>query len=277
MHSGAHTLKDKTVVITGATRGIGLAIAMRAAAEGARIVLLGKTVRKHPHLPGTLYTAAEQVEKTGAAALAIPTDIRDESQVREAIERTIETFGAIDILVNNASAISLTNTRDTSMKRFDLMHQVNARGTFLCSKYCQPHLQKSTNPHVLVLAPPLNLKPEWFAPHMAYSLSKYGMSLCVLGMSAEFRRQAIAVNALWPATVIDTAALRILPEGADLAARSRKPEIVADAACAVLVRDSRTCSGNFYIDEQVLRENGMKNFDHYLVTPGAEPYPDIFL
>jgi citronellol/citronellal dehydrogenase len=256
------TLHRKTLFITGASRGIGKAIALRAARDGANIVVAAKTTVPHPKLPGTIYTAAQEIEAAGGRALAVPMDVRDEAEVDRAVAQAVETFGGIDVLVNNASAISLTGTLQTPMKRFDLMHQVNTRGTFLCTKACVPHLARAANAHVLNISPPLNLHPRWFAPHVAYTLAKYGMSLCVLGMAEEFRGEGIAVNALWPRTGIDTAAIAYVA-GPEMARRCRKPEIVADAAHAILTRDARSCTGNFFIDDDVLREAGVTDFSVY--------------
>lgn len=259
------SLRGRTLFITGASRGIGLAIALRAARDGANVAVAAKTTEPHPKLPGTIYTAAEQIEAAGGRALPLAVDVRDDGQVNEAIERTVETFGALDILVNNASAISLTPTAATPMRRFDLMHAINTRGTLLCSKLCAPHLERAANPHILMLAPPLNLDARWFAPHLPYSLAKFGMSLCVLGLSGELRSQGIAVNALWPRTIIGTAALKVALQGApaETLRRVRAPEILADAAHAILTRDSRSFSGNFCIDEQVLKEQGVTDFSPY--------------
>ena len=273
------TLAGKTLFITGASRGIGLAIALRAARDGANVTIAAKTTEPHPKLSGTIYTAAEAIEQSGGQALACVVDIRDEEMVQQAVAQTVEKFGGIDILVNNASAISLTGTLQTPMKRYDLMHQINTRGTFLCSQACLPHLLKAENPHVLNLAPPLNLETRWFAPHTAYTMAKFGMSLCVLGMAGEFKKQGVAFNALWPKTTIDTAAIRNVV-GAELANRSRKPDIMADAAHAILTRSSRDCTGNFYVDEDVLREEGVSDFSGYAVTPGlkdADLQPDFFI
>jgi len=269
-------LRGKTLFITGASRGIGKAIALRAAADGANIVIAAKTSEPHPKLPGTIHSAAEEIEAAGGKALAVVCDIREEEQVSQAVRQAVETFGGIDILVNNASAINLTGTLETPIKRFDLMWGVNARGTFLCSQACIPHLEKAANPHILTLSPPPNLSPRWFKNHTAYTLSKYGMSLCVLGLAEEFKDRGIAVNALWPRTVIATAALAMLG-GAIKPENCRKPEIVADAAHAVLTRDSRAQTGRFYIDEDVLREEGVTDFDPYAVQPGQRLMTDLFL
>ncbi len=269
-------LKGKTLFITGASRGIGKAIALRAAADGANIAIVAKTAEPHPKLPGTIYSAAAEIEAAGGKALPLQVDIRDEEQIAQAVGRTVETFGGIDVLVNNASAINLTGTLDTPMKRFDLMWSVNARATFACSQACIPHLRKSSNPHILTLSPPLNLDPRWFKDHVAYTISKYGMSLCVLGMAEEFKKEGIAVNALWPRTVIATAALAMLG-GMTPTENCRQPEIVADAAHVILTRDSRCCTGSFYIDEDVLREAGVTDFEPYAVRPGSPLYPDLFL
>jgi len=270
------SLAGKTLFVTGASRGIGLAIARRAAADGANVVLAAKTVVPHPKLPGTLATAAAEIEAAGGRALAVQTDIREEEQVLAAVARAVETFGGIDILVNNASAISLTGTLETPMKRFDLMFGVNVRGTFLCSQACLPHLLAASNPHVLNLAPPLNLDPKWFAGNVAYTMSKYGMSMCVLGMAAEFRGRGVAVNALWPRTAIDTAAIAMIG-GESMQRASRKTEILADAAHWILTRPSRECSGNFFLDEEVLRRAGVTDFDRYAVEPGQPLFKDFFL
>lgn len=275
------TLKGRTIFITGASRGIGLAIAIRAAKEGANVAIAAKTTEPHPKLPGTIFTAAAEVEAAGGRALPLAVDIRDDEQVARAVERTAREFGGIDILVNNASAISLTGTPATDMRRFDLMHDVNTRGTFLCSKLCLPYLERAPNPHILMLAPPLNFEERWFAPHLAYSLAKFGMSLCVLGLAGELRARGIAVNALWPRTVIGTAALRIAMQGAgaDELRRVRSPEILADAAHLILTRDSRGFSGHYCIDEDVLREAGVTDFARYRAADVREEelQPDFFL
>ncbi|BCR05847.1 short chain dehydrogenase [Desulfuromonas versatilis] len=270
------SLKGKTLFITGASRGIGQAIALRAAADGANIVIAAKSARRHPKLPGTIFTAAAEIEAAGGRALPLQVDIREEQQVTAAVAQAVSMFGGIDILVNNASAIYLAPTLQTPMKRYDLMQQVNARGTFLCSQACLPHLLEAENPHILTLAPPLNLNARWFKGHCAYTLAKYGMSMCVLGMAEEFRQAGVAVNALWPRTVIHTAALAMLG-GLVNPENCRKPEIVADAAHAILTRNSRSCTGNFFIDEDVLREQGLGNLDRYAVKPGAELAIDLFL
>ncbi|SHK17256.1 SDR family oxidoreductase [Rhodothermus profundi] len=272
------SLKGKVLFITGASRGIGKAIALRAARDGARIVIAAKTVEPHPKLPGTIYTAAEEIRAVGGEALPLPVDVRFEDQIQEAVEKAVAHFGGIDILVNNASAIYLAGTLETPMKRFDLMHQVNVRATFACSQACLPHLMKAENPHILVLSPPLKLEPRWFAPHLAYTLSKYGMSMCVLGMAEEFREAGVAVNALWPRTTIATAAVRNLLGGEEMVRRSRKPEIMADAAHVILTQPSRQCTGQFFIDEDVLRQVGVTDFTPYAVDPSiGELTPDLFV
>jgi citronellol/citronellal dehydrogenase len=271
------SLQAKTLFITGASRGIGLAIALRAAREGANVAIVAKTTEPHPKLPGTIYTAAEEIERAGGKALPLHCDIRFEEQVMDAVRKTVERFGGIDVCVNNASAISLTRTADTEMKRYDLMHQVNARGTFLCSKATIPHLARAANPHILNLAPPLDMKARWFQNHVAYTMAKFGMSMCTLGMAEELRPQGIAVNSLWPLTTIDTAAVRNLLGGETMARASRKPEILADAAAEILSRPSSECTGNFFIDEEVLREAGVTNFEQYANDPGARLIPDFFV
>jgi citronellol/citronellal dehydrogenase len=270
------TLKGRTLFITGASRGIGKAIALAAAREGANVAIAAKTTQPHPKLPGTIYTAAQEVESAGGKALALDVDVRDEAQIARAVEATRERFGGIDALVNNASAIFLSGTAETPMKRYDLMHQVNARGTFACSQACLPLLRRSSNPHILVLSPPLDMRPKWFAPHLAYSMAKYGMSLCVLGLAEELREEGIAVNALWPRTIIATAALNVIG-GEELAKHARTPEVVADAARAILLRPSRTCTGNFFIDDEVLRAEGVTDLSRYAAVPGEEPFPDLFV
>lgn len=271
------TLRNKTLFITGGSRGIGKAIALRAARDGANVVVAAKTAEPHPKLPGTIYTSADEIEKAGGKALPVVMDIRFEDQIHAAVDRAVQTFGGIDILVNNASAIFLAGVEDTPMKRFDLMYKVNVRGTFAASQACLPHLRKSENPHILVLSPPPKLDPEWFADHLAYTMSKYGMSMCVLGMSEEFRGEGIAVNALWPRTIIATAAIENVVGGEPFMNRSRKPEIMADAAYFVLTRDSRTTTGNFFVDDEVLVSEGITDLDPYAVVPGADLVPDLFL
>ncbi len=270
-------LKNKTIFMSGGSRGIGLAIALRAARDGANVAIAAKTVDPHPKLPGTIYSAAEEIEAAGGQALPLVCDIRYEEQVVAAVDAVVERFGGIDICVNNASAIQLTPTEMTDMKRFDLMHQINTRGTFLVSKTCLPHLKKSDNAHILNLAPPLDMAPKWFAPHVAYTMAKYGMSMCTLGMAQEFSRQKIGVNSLWPLTAIDTAAVRNLLGGDAVSKMSRKPEIMADAAHAILVRDAAECSGNFFIDEMVLRAEGMSDFSAYANDPGGKLAADFFV
>ncbi len=271
----ARSLAGNTLFISGASRGIGLAIALRAARDGANIVIAAKTDTPHPKLPGTVHTAAAEIEAAGGRALPLVVDIRKEDQVYSAAEQAVRRFGGIDILVNNASAISLTGTLETTMKRFDLIMAVNVRGTFLCSQACLPYLAKAANPHILTLSPPLDMTAKWFAPHLAYTIAKYGMSMCVLGMAEEFRPAGIAVNALWPRTTIATAALQLVP-GSD-PGRSRTPEIVAEAAWHILTQNSRTTTGNFFIDEDVLAQAGVTDLARYSVRPGATLESDIFL
>ena len=261
------SLKGRTLFNSGGSRGIGLAIALRAARDGANVAIAAKTAEPHPKLPGTIHTAAAEIEQAGGKALPILCDIRDEAQVAEAVARTVAAFGGLDICVNNASAISLTDTLSTDMKRYDLMQQVNARGTFLVSKTCIPHLKKAQNPHILTLSPPLDMQAKWFRGHVAYTMAKFGMSMCTLGMSAEFAKDGIAVNSLWPLTAIDTAAVRNLLGGETVAAMSRSPAIMADAAHAILTRPARETTGNFFIDEEVLRAGGVTDFSAY--APGA--------
>ena len=268
-------LKGKTLFITGATRGIGHAIGLRAARDGANIVIAAKTVKPHSKLPGTIQSAAADMEAVGGRALAIQCDIRDEEQIKAAVLQAVETFGGIDICVNNASAISMTDTPNTPMRRYDLMHQVNARGTFATTQVCLPYLRKAENPHVLTIASPLNLEPKWFEKYTAYTMAKYGMSLCVVGHAAEFRKYGIAVNGLWPATLIATAALNLVP-GADVEG-GRAPDIMADAAHSILIKDAQTCSNNFFIDEDCLRDEGITDFSKYAVNPEKELVRDIFL
>jgi citronellol/citronellal dehydrogenase len=274
------SLKGKTLFISGASRGIGLAIALRAARDGANVAVAAKTTEPHPKLPGTIYSAAEEIEKAGGAALPLVCDIREEAQVAAAVKQAAERFGGIDILINNASAISLTGTLQTPMKRFDLMFGVNVRGTYLCSQTCIPYLKESAksgrNPHILTLSPPLNMNPKWFRNHVAYTMAKYGMSMCVLGMAEELRGDGIAVNALWPRTVIKTAALAMIP-GVDTK-MCRTPEILADTAYIVLNREARRHTGNFYLDEEVLAEEGITDLGRYAVLRGNSKFlPDLFL
>lgn len=269
-------LRGKTVFITGASRGIGREIALRCGRDGANVVITGKTAEAHAKLPGTIHSVAAEVERAGGRALAIQLDVRDESALEAAVEQAAQHFGGIDVLVNNASAIGLSNTLDTTAKRLDLMWQVNMRGTFLASRACIPHLLKSANPHILTMSPPLNLDAKWFAPHVAYSISKYGMSLCALGMAREFANDGIAVNCLWPRTIIATAAIEFnFPES--LLRASRHPSIVADAAYHILTRNSRDCTGNFFVDEDVLRAAGVEDFGQYAVSAGEPLFDDFFL
>lgn len=271
------SLKGKTLFITGASRGIGLAIGLRAARDGANVVIAAKTTEPHPNLPGTIYTAAAEIEQAGGQALPCAVDLRYDEQIQAAVQRAVETFGGIDILVNNTSAISLTRTLDTPMKRFDLMHQVNVRGTFACSQACLPYLKQAQNPHILTLSPPLNMEARWFAPHVAYTMSKFGMSMCVLGMAAEFAEDGVAVNALWPRTTIATAAIRYVVGGDEMMRRSRTPEIMADAAYIILTRPSREFTGQFCIDDEVLASEGITDLERYAVEPGMPLQPDYFI
>jgi citronellol/citronellal dehydrogenase len=270
-------LAGRTLFITGASRGIGLAIALRAARDGANIAIAAKTETPHPKLAGTIHTAAAEIEAAGGQALPIACDVRDEAQVKSAIDQTVGRFGGLDIVVNNASAISLTLTLDTDMRRFDLMHQINARGTFMVSKYAIPHLAKAANPHILMIAPPLDLKEKWFAPHTAYSLAKFGMSLVALGLAGELREKGIAVNTLWPRTTIATAAIENLLGGADMMRRSRKPDILADAAWLILQKPSRAFTGQFLIDDTFLAAEGVTDFERYRVDPTVPLQPDFFV
>lgn len=275
------TLAGRTMFVSGGSRGIGLAIALRAARDGANVVIAAKTAEPNPKLPGTIFSAAAEIEQAGGQALPVACDIRDEAAVEAAVAAAVQRFGGIDILVNNASAISLTGTLGTPMKRFDLMFGVDVRGTFLCSQACLPHLVQSAaagrNPHILTLSPPLNMDAKWFAPHVAYTMAKYGMSMCVLGMSEEFRAEGIGINALWPRTVIATAALAMIPGAREQLNHTRKPEIMADAAYAVLTREARATTGNFFLDEDVLREAGVTDFAQYAMKPGVPLLPDLFL
>lgn len=271
------SLKGKTMFVSGASRGIGLAIALRAAQDGANVIVAAKTALPDKRLPGTIYSAAEAIEQAGGKALPVICDIRDEQSVIDAVEAGVAKFGGIDILVNNASAISLSGTLATPMKRYDLMHQINLRGTFMVSQKCIPHLMKAANPHVLNLSPPLDMDVKWFAPHVAYTMAKFGMSMCAWAMAAEFKDQGIAFNTLWPRTAIATAAIQNLLGGDEMMKRSRKPEIMADAAYAIFNRPSRQCTGNFFIDDEVLAAEGVTDFDRYAVTPGVELVPDFFI
>jgi citronellol/citronellal dehydrogenase len=272
------TLKGKTLFITGASRGIGLAVALRAARDGANVAVAAKTVDPHPRLPGTIYTAAQEIETAGGRALPLVCDIRFEDQVQTAVARAVETFGGIDICVNNASAISLTPTEQTDAKRFDLMFAINTRGTFFVSKACIPPLRKAENPHILMLSPPLDMQPKWFERHLAYSITKYGMSLCVLGMAAELKKEGIAVNALWPRTTIATAAVNNLLGGDSMMRRSRKPDIVADAAHLIFTQSAKAFTGQFVIDDTFLHEvGGVTDFEGYRVDPSVDLAPDFFV
>lgn len=271
------SLTGKTLFITGASRGIGLAIGKRAAADGANVVIAAKTAEPHPKLEGTIHTAAAEIEAAGGKALPVVVDVRDEAAVAAAVEAAVERFGGLDILINNASAISLTGTLETDMKRYDLMHQINMRGTFLCSKLCLPHLLKAENPHVLNLSPPLNMEERWFAPHVAYTMAKFGMSMCVLGMAGEFRKHGVAFNALWPRTTIATAAVANLLGGDEMVRSSRRPEIMADAAHWILTQPAKELSGNFFIDDAVLAKAGVTDLDRYAVEPGRKLVPDFFI
>ena len=270
-------LKNKTLFVSGASRGIGLAIAKRAAKDGANIILAAKTAEPHPKLPGTIYTAADEIIEEGGQALPVICDIRDEENVRDAVNKGLDHFGGIDICVNNASAIQLTGTLQTDMKRYDLMNQINARGTFLVSKVCLPHLLKSDNPHILNLSPPLDMDPKWFGPHVAYTMAKFGMSLCVLGMAEEFKEDGVAVNGLWPRTAVATAAIKNALGGDSIMNISRSPEIMADAAYVILTKDSKEFTGNFCIDDNLLADNGVTDFSQYAEVPFSELAPDFFV
>lgn len=267
----------RTVFISGGSRGIGKAIALKLAAAGYNVAIAAKTTEPHPKLDGTIFTAAEEIEAAGGKALPLEADIRSEEMVQAAIEKTVQTFGGIDILVNNASAISLTPIEHTPMKRYDLMHEINVRGTYMVSKYCIPYLKKGNNPHILTLSPPLTLNPDWFGAHLAYTMSKFGMSMTVLGQAHELKKYGIAANALWPQTTIATAAVQNILGGDALIQASRYPEIVADAAWVILQKDSRTCTGNFFIDEEVLVEAGVNDFSQYAVNPNMSLMKDLFL
>ena len=268
---------NKTVLVTGGTRGIGKAMALKLASEGANIVIAAKSVEENPKLGGTIFSAAAEIEAAGGKALAVQCDIRFEDQIKHVIEKTIETFGGLDILINNASAISLTSTEQTEAKRFDLMHSINVRGTFLVGKACIPHLRKSSNPHILTLSPPVNLDPKWFDKHLAYTMTKYNMSMMTLGWARELKKDKIAANSLWPKTTIDTAAVRNLLGGEMLANMSRTVDILADAAYYILRQPSDTCTGNLFIDEEVLSKEGITDLDKYSVVPGAKLYNDLFV
>ncbi|HWA60153.1 MAG TPA: NAD(P)-dependent oxidoreductase [Caulobacteraceae bacterium] len=271
------SLSGKTLFVTGASRGIGLAIALRAARDGANVAIAAKTAEPHKHLPGTIYSAAKEIEDAGSKALPLVVDVRDEANVYDAVQKTVDRFGGIDICVNNASAIQLTGTLATDMKRYDLMHQINARGTYLTSKACIPHLKAAANPHVLMLSPPLDMNPRWFGTHVAYTMAKFGMSMCVLGMSEEFRPDGIAFNALWPRTGIATAAIQFALAGESGMRQCRTPEIMADAAYAIFNKPSREFSGNFLIDDSFLYAEGERDFDKYRVDPSQPLMPDFFV
>ncbi len=271
------SLKGKTLFVTGASRGIGLAIALRAARDGANVVIAAKTADPHPKLPGTIYTAAAEIEAAGGQALPLVVDVREEANVQEAVEKAVARFGGIDICVNNASAISMTGTLSTDMKRYDLMHQINTRGTFVTSKACIPYLKKAENPHVLMLSPPLDMSPRWFGPHVAYTMAKFGMSMCVLGMAEEFKSEGIAFNALWPRTGIATAAIQFALAGEEGLKHCRTPEIMADAAYAMFNKPSREFSGNFLIDDTFLYGEGVREFDQYKVDLASSLMPDFFV
>jgi len=272
-----NSLKNKTLFVSGASRGIGLAIAKRAAQDGANIILAAKTAEPHPKLPGTIYTAAEEIEEVGGKSLPVICDIRDEENVRNAVNEGVDKFGGIDICINNASAIQLTGTLLTDMKKFDLMHQINSRGTYLVSKVCLPHLLKSNNPHILNLSPPLDMDAKWFGSHVAYTMAKFGMSMCVLGMAEEFKEEGVAVNALWPRTAIATAAIKNALGGDAIMNISRSPSIMADAAYLMLTKDSKEFTGNFCIDDNLLAENGVTDFSQYAEVPFDELAPDFFV
>jgi citronellol/citronellal dehydrogenase len=271
------SLSGKTLFVTGASRGIGLAIALRAARDGANVAIAAKTAEPHKHLPGTIYTAAEEIEKAGGKALPLIVDVRDDANVYDAVEQTVAKFGGIDICVNNASAISLTGTEATDMKRYDLMNQINARGTFLTSKACLPHLKRAANPHVLMLSPPLDMAPRWFAGHVAYSMAKFGMSMCVLGMAEEYRADGVAFNALWPRTGIATAAIRFALAGDEGMKACRTVDIMADAAHAIFEKPAKSFSGNFLIDDSFLYAEGERDFEKYRVDPNTPLMADFFV
>lgn len=276
--SNSRTLSGRTILMSGGSRGIGLAIALRAARDGANVAILAKTAEPHPSLEGTVHTAADQIRAAGGGALAVVGDVRNDDDVTAAVEATVAEFGGIDVVINNASAIDLSKTPDVSMKRYDLMADINVRGTFMLSKFALPALRGAANPHILTLSPPLNLDPAWAGRHLAYTMAKYGMSLTTLGLAEELRGDGIAVNSLWPRTLIDTAAIRAMPGGSELVRAARTPDIVADAAHAVLVRPARECTGNFFTDEEVLRQEGVTDFSRYsLGAPEDALVPDIFL
>lgn len=277
IQAALQSLNGKTFFITGASRGIGKAIALRLAAEGANIIIAAKSVEENPKLGGTIFTSAKEIEAAGGKALPVACDVRDEAQIATAVLQGVETFGGIDGVINNASAISLTPTEATDSKRFDLMHNINVRGTFLVTKHCLPYLKRSPNPHILTLSPPLSLDPRWLGPHIAYTMSKYNMSMMSLGWAAEFRAIGIAANSLWPATTIATAAVQNLLGGDTLIRKSRKPEIVADAAFYIFSQPARDCSGHLFLDEEVLKEAGITDFDSYAVHPGESLQRDLFL
>lgn len=269
--------RGKTAFITGASRGIGEAIALRLAREGANIVVIGKSVKEDPRLGGTIHSTVQKVNEAGGRGLAVQCDIRDEEQVINAVQQAITIFGGIDILVNNASAIALSNTEQTDTKRFDLVHDINVRGTFVVTKHCVPFLRKGTNPHILTLSPPIDMNPKWIAPYIGYTISKYSMSMMTLGWSKEFKKYGIAANSLWPVTTIATAAVRNILGGEALAARSRKPEIMADSAYHILSTPAADCTGNLFLDEDVLKTHGITDFSHYAVTPGVQLQKDLYI
>jgi citronellol/citronellal dehydrogenase len=271
------TLNGTTILMSGGSRGIGLAIALRAARDGANIAVAAKTAEPHPKLPGTIYSAAAEIERAGGKALPMVVDVREETSVAQAVKQCADTFGGIDICINNASAINLSGTEQIDMKRYDLIQQINTRGTFVTSRACLPYLKKAANPHILTLSPPLQLKPQWFASHLAYSLSKFGMSLCMLGLAEEYRAEGIACNALWPRTTIATAAVEFALGGTAMLARSRTPAVMADAAHAILSRPARQCTGQFFIDDAVLYDEGVRDFEPYSVTPGSVLFADLFV
>ncbi|XP_033738569.1 hydroxysteroid dehydrogenase-like protein 2 [Pecten maximus] len=277
MAANTGVLAGKTLFITGASRGIGKAIALKAARDGANVVIAAKTTEPHPKLPGTIYTAAKEVEDAGGKCLPCVVDIRSEDQVRKAVEEAVDKFGGIDILINNASAISLTGTQSTGMKKYDLMMNINGRGTYLCSHVCLPYLLKSSNPHILNISPPLNMNKDWFKGHVAYTMAKYGMSMCVLGMAEEFKPEGVAVNALWPRTAIYTAAMEMLGGGDEVSKQCRKPEIMSDAAYVMLTKDSKSYTGHFAIDDEVLSAEGIKDMEQYSWVKGSKLLPDFFL